>query len=935
MKIWDISIRQPVFMTMVLAAGIIMGIFSYFRMPVDVFPNVEFPIVVVITVYPGAGPAEVEDQVTKKLETELSTIGGIDAVNSTSAENVSTIVLQFNLNQSADKVSQEVREKVNLLRNQLPTGIQEPVIRRFNPSDQAIMLFGVADKTGQRTPAELRKLVEDTIQAPLQQVPDVAAVDVEGGLEREIQINLNLEAMQARKVAPQQVSGALQTENISIPGGALVEDEQEVTLRTPGNFQTLDDIRNVIITNRGTPIYLRDVADVVDGFKTRESLTRLNGQESIVVSIRKQSGSNTVAVVDEVKARLEPIIAASPDLDIVIASDQSEQVRRSIDGAIEDLLWGSLLAALVVFFFFRDFRSTVVTIAGLPVIMIATLYFMHLSDIGLNNISLLALALVVGLVIDDAIVVRENILRWLQKGYKPREAASLGTAEVFLPVLATTATVMAVFLPVAYAQGIIGRFFVAFGFTVCIAMAISFIESLTMAPMLSAYFFNAKDEEDRKITEQDDHDHAEENSWLNRFYGSFLRWALRFKWLTIIITTAIMVASLYSARFLDFAFVPSVDEHEVNMLVRLPAGTPIDVSQREAIKIEAVLRQHPAVEHVFTTIGTTGAPERLTFFLRINTEWRTRDVINQLRAPLANAPGLTFTQGGGPGGATTDVAVEIRGLENVEYATLAQEAERVLAQLRTIPGLVDFDMSYKPGRPETRFVIERQKAAQLGLSTAQIGSTIRTLVNGDTVTTFRGDGDEAEIRLQLSANSRTSVDDILNLNLLTPAGRSIPLRQVATTELATGPNQISRSDRQPVINITMNVAGRKVPGASTDVGNLVASITPPEGITVKLGGQAEQQTDGFRDLGLAMLLGVVFIYMVLASQFNSFVQPLLIMLALPLAIIGALLALLITGFPLDLTAFIGFIMLMGFVNKNSILLFDFPNRERENGIEAS
>ena len=935
MKIWDVSIRQPVFMTMVLAAGVIMGIFSYFRMPVDVFPNVEFPIVVVITVYPGAGPEEVEDQVTKRLEAELSTIGGVDAVNATSAENVSTIVIQFNLNQSADKASQEVREKVNLLRNQLPAGIQEPVIRRFNPSDQPIMLFGVADKSGKLSPVELRTLVEDTFQAPLQRVPDVAAVDVVGGLEREIQINLNLDAMQARRIAPQQVSGALQTENINIPGGALVEGEQEVTLRTPGNFQTLDDIRNVIITDRGTPIYLRDVAEVVDGFKTRESLTRLNGQESIVVTIRKQSGSNTVAVVDDVKEELAPIIAANPNLDVVIASDQAEQVRRSIDGAIEDLLWGSLLAALVVFVFFWDFRSTIVTIAGLPVIMIATLYFMDLSGIGLNNISLLALALVVGLVIDDAIVVRENILRWLQKGYKPREAASLGTAEVFLPVLATTATVMAVFLPVAYAQGIIGRFFVAFGFTVCIAMAISFIESLTMAPMLSAYFFNAKDEDERKITEQDDHDHAEENSWLNRFYGGFLRWALRYKWLTVIITVAIMVGSLYSARFLDFAFVPTVDQHEVNMLVRLPAGTPIDVSQREAIKIEEVLRQHPGVEHIFTTVGSTGAPERLTFFLRINTEYRTREVIDQLRQPLANAPGLTFTQGNNPGGATTDIGVEIRGLENVEYAVLAQEAERVMQQLRTIPGLVDFDMTYKPGRPETRFVVERQKAAELGLSTAQIGSTIRTLVNGDTVTTFRGEGAEADIRIQLNENSRTSVDDILNLNFLTPAGRSIPLRQVATVEQASGPNQITRIDRQPVINITMNVAGRKVPGASTDVGNLVAAITPPAGITVKLGGQAEQQTDGFRDLGLAMLLGVVFIYMVLASQFNSFIQPILIMLALPLAIIGALLALLITGFPLDLTAFIGFIMLMGLVTKNSILLVDFANREREKGIEAS
>ncbi|MBX3013357.1 MAG: efflux RND transporter permease subunit [Caldilineaceae bacterium] len=935
MKIWDISIRQPVFMTMILAAGIIMGVFSYFRMPVDVYPDVEFPVVAVITIYPGAGPTEVEEQVTKKLEAELSTIGGVDTVNSTSAESVSTIVILFDLNQSADKVSQEVREKVNLLRNDLPSGIQEPVIRRFNPSDQAIMLFGVADKTGKLSPVELRQLVEDTIQAPLQRVPDVAAVDVAGGLEREIQVNLNIEAMQARKISPQQVGAALQTENINIPGGSLVESEQEVTLRTPGNFQTIDDLRNVIIANRGTPIYLRDIADVVDGYKKRESLSRLNGQESIVVSIRKQSGSNTVAVVDGVKRELEPIIAANPDLDIVIASDQAVQVSESIDGAVEDLLWGSLLAALVVFVFFRDFRSTIVTIAGLPVIMIATLYFMHLSNIGLNNISLLALALVVGLVIDDAIVVRENILRWLNKGYKPIEAASHGTAEVFLPVLATTATVMAVFLPVAYAQGIIGRFFVAFGFTVCIAMAISFFESLTMAPMLSAYFFNAKDTEDREISDKDDHEHAEADSWLNRFYGGFLNWALRFKWLTLLITTIIVVVSLYGATFLDFAFIPSVDQHETTMAVRLPAGTPIDVSQQEALKIENVLRQHPGVADIFTTIGATGAPEQLSFFLRIHQDYTTRTVIDELRRPLANAPGLSFTLGGGPGGATTDVVVEIRGLENVSYAALGQQAESVLAQLRTIPGLVDFDLSYKAGRPELQFVVEREKAAQLGLSTAQIGSTLRTLINGDTVTTFRGEGNEADIRVQLREDSRTSVDDILNLSFLTPSGAQIPLRQVATTAFTTGPNQISRIDRQPTINITANVAGRKVPGATTDVANLLATITPPAGITVSLGGSAEQQTQGFQDLGLAMLLSIVFIYMVLASQFNSFIQPILIMLALPLAIIGALLALLVTGFPLDLTAFIGFIMLMGLVTKNSILLVDFANREREKGIDAN
>jgi HAE1 family hydrophobic/amphiphilic exporter-1 len=936
MRIWDLSIRQPVFMTMILTAGMVMGVFSYFRMPVDVFPNVEFPIVAVITVYPGAGPEEVEDQVTKRLEEELGAIGGIDQVQSTSAEGVSTIVLQFDLNQSADKVSQEVREKVNILRNQLPSGIQEPVVRRFNPSDQAIMRLGVADKTGQLSPVELRTLVENKIQAPLQRVPDVAAVDVAGGQEREIRINLDIQAMQARKISPQQVQQALQTENLNIPGGALVNDGREVTLRTPGNFQTLEDIRNVIVSNRSAPVYLRDVAEVVDGFKSRESLTRLNGQESVVVNVRKASGSNTVAVVDGLKETLEPIREENPDLDIVIASDQAVQVERSIDGAVEDLLWGSLLAAIVVLLFFRELRSTIVTVAGLPVIMIATLFFMHQSNIGLNNISLLALALVVGLVIDDAIVVRENILRWLHKGYSPREAASKGTEEVFLPVLATTATVMAVFLPVAYAQGIIGRFFVAFGLTVSIAMAVSFFESLTMAPMLSAYFFSAKEGKGEITAAHDDYATEIESNWLNRIYAAFLRWVLRYKWLTVILTTVIFAGSIYSTTFLTFAFVPTTDQHEFNMRMALPAGSPLALTEREAIKVEQILRQHPAVLDIFTSVGETGAPENISYFVRLTNESETRIVIDQVRQALANAPGLSFVQGGGPGGAATDVTVELLGLASTDYGALGAEAIKVQEALRGIPGLVDFTSSFKPGRPELRFVVDRQKAAQLGLSTAQIGSTIRTLVNGEKATTWRGEGAGADIRIQLSEESRANVEDILNISLLTPAGRQIPLRQVATTATVSGPNQIARTDRQPRITINMNVAGRPVPVVSGEVADLLPTLQAPlpAGMLVQLGGSAQQQTEGFRDLGLAMLLSVVFIYMVLASQFNSFVQPILIMLALPLAIVGAILALLVTQRPLDLTVFIGFIMLMGLVTKNSILLVDFANREREKGASA-
>jgi HAE1 family hydrophobic/amphiphilic exporter-1 len=935
MKLWDISIRQPVFMTMVLIAGIVMGIFSYFRMPVDNYPNVEFPVVVVTALYPGASPTEVEENITEILEEELSTIPGIDTVQSNSSESFSLLVLQFDLDQPADKVSQEVRERINILQNRLPSGAEDPVVRRFNPSDQPIVRLGVADNTGQLDPVALRQLVEDEIQAPLERVTDVAAVDVAGGQIREIQIKLNIQAMQARRITAQQIIGALQLENLTIPGGSVLEGATEMSLRTPGDFQTLDDIRNVIVANRGTPIYLRDVAEVEDGYEERESITRLNGKESVILNIRKQSGSNTVAVVEGVKHALEPLIAANPNLSIIIASDQSVEVEQSVEGAIEDLLFGALLAGLVVFAFFRDFRSTWVTIAGLPVIMISTLFFMDLLGIGLNNISLLALALVVGLVIDDAIVVRENILRWLGKGYKPREAASKGTDEVFLPVLATTATVLAVFLPVAYAEGIIGKFFVDFGLTVSLAMAISFFESLTMAPMLSAYFFSAKENADRPIDEREHDEQAEANSWLDRLYGGFLHVVMRAKWLTILLTIVIFAGSIYSTRFLTFAFVPVTDQHQFEMGVTLPAGTPLATSLEEAIKIEQTMAAHPSISDIFTTVGDTGSPEVLNFFIKVREDATTRTVIEQVRQALVNAPGLTFVQGGGPAGPQTDVAVEVRGLSTTDYNELGQAADAVMAQLRTIPGVVDLKSSYQPGRPEMRFVVDREKAAQLGLSTAQVGSTIRTLINGEVATTFRGEGAEADIRVQLAESDTTSVDEILNLNLLSQTGQLIPLRQVARVEEAVGPNQIARIDRQPRINITMNASGRPAPEVSGEIAGLLPTIQMPDGMLVKLGGSAEDQTEGFTSLGMAMLLSVIFIYMVLASQFNSFMQPLLIMLALPLAIVGAILGLLVTNKPLDLTAFIGFIMLMGLVTKNSILLVDFANRARERGATAT
>ena len=942
MKIWDVAIRRPVFMTMVLTAGVVLGIVSYFRMPVDLLPNVEFPVIVVTTVYPGASPAEVEKEITSVMEEQLGGLAGLDDLSSQSSEGVSTVILQFNLDMDVDKVSQAVREKVGVLGLTLPDDAEEPIVSRYDFTDAPILLLGIADTTGELSPAELRTLVEDDFQEPLERVDGVGQVLVAGGDVREIQVLLNMDALKARRIAPQQVLSAIGMENLNIPGGSTIDGDLELLVRTPGNFKSIEEIADVIVADRGVPIYVRDVATVVDTFETRDSITRLNGEDSIVIQVRKESGTNTAAVADNVKSVLGNLAAEHPTLDVAIAGDESNLVKAAAQGAVEDLLWGALLAAVVIFAFFRDIRNTAITIAGLPVIMISTLFFMDLIGITLNQVSVLSLALVVGLVIDDGIVVRENIMRWIEKGYRPVVAASLGTAEVVLPVIATSATILAVFLPVGYAQGIIGKFFRDFGLTVSIAIAVSTFEALTMAPMLSSRFFKPSEDVGREIDESLGDEIAGRGP-LDRFYAMILRWTLRHKLLTGLSAVAIILLSAYSAVTIPKAFVPSFDQGTFNLSMEMPPGTPLQTTAAEAQKVETIIRSHPAVINVFADIGGTGTPNKVQFTVTIDEGYRRRRptaaVIEELRGPLANVPGVAFQVSDSITGnsdtllGNRDILVEMTAYSG-EYTDLGEQAQQFANRLAQIPGLVDIDVSYRTGTPELQIDVDRERAASLGLSTAAVGSTVRMLINGEVASTYRGDGDDANIRVELDDAGRATADDILDIALLNAQGDLIPLRSIATGVIAAGPSEIVHTNRRPTVTVGANVQGRSLALAQQDVQAAIDAYQLPATMNMALAGEAEIQAESFRNLGLALLLAVVFIYMVLASQFESFIQPLIIMVAMPLAIIGALLALSISGKALDMTAFIGFIMLMGLVTKNSILLVDFANRARENGADA-
>ena len=964
MKIWDTSIRQPVFITMLMSALVVLGLVSYTRMPVDLFPDVSFPFVAVTTVYPGANPAEVESQITNPLEEELSSLSGLDSISSTSGEGFSVVVMQFTMETPADQAAQEVRERLNLVSNSLPNDALNPVVQRFDPADQPILTFAVADRTGQLNPAELRLAVEKEIQPKLQRIPGVATIDVLGGLEREILVNMDMLALQGKRVAPQQVIGAIQTTNLNIPGGAVPEGDSNVLVRTPGNFKNLADLKDVVVSQRNAPVFLSDVAEVIDGFKERVTVTRLNGEESVVFNVRKQSGENTLKVADDIKASLEGIQAENPNLDIVAAVDGSTFVRSSTDDAISDTLWGAFLATLVVLFFFRNIRNTILVMIGLPVIMIGTIWGMDVLGISLNLVSLLALSVVVGLVIDDAIVVRENIFRWTDMGYSAREAASKGTAQVVLPVLATSATILAVFLPVSYASGIVGQFLSDFGLTVAIAIVISTIEALTLAPMLAAYFFvtakkkqKAQDAnvESAEMTEFDEMDAtlsashldtglgSEEapDGWMYSVYPRVLNWTLDHKRLAVLIGVVVLVLSLLSFPFIDQTFLAEIDSGEFSASLTLPPGTRLEMTQDNALAIEAVLRSHPDVANVFTSIGGQGTPEQATFQMKLpeGSDRPTREVMDELRTQFGDVEGLAFQLTGGAfefgvgGLASRDVVVEIKSTtSNME--DLARAKDILVTQLVQIPGLEDVESSLKTGKPEMRLVVDEQRAAANGLSTAAVGATIRTLLTGELASTYRGDSPEADIRVQLDETYRDDLETVLNYKLMNQAGQLVPLRNVASAELADGPVAISRVDRQANVTIGGNRSNRTEAEVMNDVNAVLASAQLPAGVTAELGGQAAQQAEAFGDLFLALALSVVFVYMVLASQFRSFTQPGIIMLSMPLAVIGAILALILTGNPLDMTAMIGMIMLMGLATKNSILLVDFANQERERGVSA-
>ena len=930
MNLSAIAIKRPVFTVMVILALMVFGFLGLSRLGTDLFPDIAFPVVAVTIAYPGASPNEVETLVSKPIEDSVVSLNGIDRIKTFSREGVSSTIIMFKLGVDIEEAATQVRERVAQTRFKLPQEVKEPAINRFDVGAAPILTYTLSGQG--RTLSETQKFAKDVIKPALEQVDGVASVEVRGGADREVHVELDLAKVDGLHLSAPGIMAALKAENLTVPAGHYSEGTRDINVRTVGEFKNVDEIRNLIIATSpdGSSVRLGDVADVEDGYEELKTRIRSNGEPSVAFDVVKQSGQNTVAVADAVKAKLALLQKNFPaGMEPALIIDQSKFIQENAHDVETAIVFGGAMAILVILVFMLDIRSTLISAVALPTSVIATFFVMYLLHFTLNMMTLLGLSLAIGLLIDDAVVVRENITKHLERGEDPRTAALEGTKEISLSVLATTLTVVAVFVPVAFMSGIVGQFFRQFGLTIVAAVLMSLFVAFTLDPMLSSRFSKA-------------HVPGQRDAWMpvkrpflwafgtmDALYRASLGWALRRKRNMAIVGAAAMF-SLWGmgkiAGLMGNEFVNAEDRGQFVVDIELPAGTSLDHTWDQIGPIEAKVLQDKDFITVFSTVGPNGdtnkakwrvvpKPKRQRKATLTELEARVRTLLQTLPDTKVAVSPPAFVEG-----AATEapIMVQVRASTYEELEPLARQYE---AALKAIPGVTDVQMQYSPGRPELRISVDRDKAARAGVPVLLVASTLRASIEGDEAGKLRQGKDEIPIRVRLGKEDRRSIDDVLRMTIQSPRG-PIALGDLATIERGEGPNVIEREDRERQIVIWAFPLNRALGEVVPEVTAAFAKIKMPPGASYHLDGQVRQMNDTNSSMGVAMGLAVIFIYIVLASQFESFIHPLTIMMTLPLAFVGAIVGLFLSGTTIAMGALIGIILLMGLVTKNAILLLD-------------
>ncbi len=924
---------------MVIVSFMVLGLVSMTRLGIDLFPEVNFPFVNVTVIYPGAGPEEVETLVTRPIEDAVAGINGVKKVISTSTEGVARIGVELRLEVDPQAATAEVREKVAAIRGTLPGDIEDPTIQRFDVAALPIMMFAV----GSSQPSDVtRRQVEDDLKPLLEQIDGVAAVEVNGGEVREIQVNLDPRRLEALNLPLSQVAAKLSAENLDVPGGQVKRDGRSISLRTKGEFQAIDEIENIILrSDAGSTVRVKDIGVVVDGYEDKLTTTRLNGIDAVSFSVRKQSGANTVQIADRVDATLARLAPSFPGLQIRSVHNDADFIKENVKDVRGHIFFGGIMAVLIIFVFMRDWRSTLISALALPTSVIATFFFMWAVGFTINMMTLMALSLVIGILIDDAVVVRENIYRHMERGEDALTAARNGTAEIGLAVMATTFTILAVFLPVGFMTGIVGQFFKSFALTIAFAVAMSLLVAFTLDPMLSSRFVRYIPPEERVKTRMG----RVLESW-GRFYDridlkyqGLLGWAVRRPFAVLGIAAVIFFGSLSTLGFIGTEFVPAEDRGQFEVNAELPPGTSFEQSVEMVAALEKQVQGIPEVRQIFSTVGVNGDPLRANLrikatpkgdrdrgILELKTDTRQRVAAVPLVKSVVTDP--EFMQGAP---SQAPISVYVRG-DNI--AELQRLSDEVVAKIRQVPGTVDVDSTLEGGQPEMVARVNREMAADLGFDVSSVALQLRAMVEGIVPTRLREGDKEYDIRVRLAPEYRNDFDAIARAPLNSPTGALIRTSDIATMEPGVGPTNIEREQRRRQAKIDIELSDRPLGDVTTDIDKVMQTVQLPANFEWGFLGDVEMMQESAAAMGLAMLLAVMFIYIVLASQFESFLEPFLIMLSLPLAVVGALLAILLTGNNLGMPAMIGMVMLMGLVTKNAILLIDMTNHYVREGLSV-
>jgi hydrophobic/amphiphilic exporter-1 (mainly G- bacteria), HAE1 family len=942
MKLSSLSIKRPVTFFMIYVIAIGFGIFGLSSLKLDLYPDMEFPMAVVITTYEGVGSEDIENSLTRTLESTIVAVEGIKHISSTSSKGTSIIMAEFNWGTDMNQAETDIRRRVELVRDFLPKDAAEPIAIVFDPSMMPVMRLMVG--SNELGDAELRRLVENQVQPLLERIDGVASASIRGGLEREIKVNINPYELAANNISILNVVNLLAYANLPIPGGLIEEGNLEFSVVTNSEFQSVDDIANTIVgySQYGDAIYLKNVATIVDGYKDITSVVRDNGVNTINIVIQKQSDANTVQVCNAATEVLKDIEATVGNgVQLFVHFDQSEFIEESASNLAVTASLAFLLTILVLFLFLRSFRSSMIAAVSVPVSIVVTFFVMSLLGVTLNIISMAGLAIAIGMLVDNSVVVLENIFRRNRELEEPIcLAADKGASEVGTAVSASTLTTLSIFIPMLFVGGLTGMLVGDLALTIIVSLAVSLLVSLTLVPLLSSKFLSKKQQGHKsKLMSKFDLGMGKFFEALGRGYKNSLNWALHHKKVMIVSILALFIISMVLLGKVGFEFMPKTDDNEISFDVELPVGTTLPVTNNYFKQIESlVILSVPELENINVNLGSQGGFAAIfggtsnsgsVSLSLVDKDTRDRSVFeiqDELRKKMNSIPGVkaTFSSGGMMmGGGGSDMVIEIYGYDMNEAERIAKDLKD---KMENIQGIVDMDLSFSTPQPEYVIEIDREKAGSMGMNIAQLAQTVEIAVKGKIASVYRENGEEYNVYVQLDREFRESEQDLNNIFITTPSGNQVPLTTIANIEQKTTPVSYLRKDQSRYVTLSANVSGRDLGSATSEVEAAIKTLAMPDDFRIAITGSAEDMKETATSFMLAILVAILLVYMVMASQFESLLDPFIILFTIPLALIGVAIMLFLTKTTLNMTSMIGLVVLVGIVVNNGIVLIDYINR---------